>query len=174
MKQAEGFWKLQEEGVGDADIARLMGCSERLVKEYLKVLNEGEGELQEAVLKSASEGGVPVRAAAQAVDLPADVQKDLAESMAGDTTEEAMDKVHEAQADQPDAAPPKKKKGSPKNAGGAKPYTFGRDGRKRHKMCCDLVKAGLMKDPKDAVLLGQLDILNIIAGNKEIGEVFKP
>lgn len=168
-EKAEGFWRLQEEGVSHKEISRVMGCNVRLVKEYLAVMNEGSEGLQTGVLKPPKNGGIPVRAAAQAVELPEPVQEKLAELMAGKTTEEAMDLVNDFQVQVAKKSPKKRTKKETK----AKPFAFGRDGRKRHALLMDLVGGAQKDDPDSDVLQGQMDVLLVIAGKKEITDLFE-
>jgi ParB family chromosome partitioning protein len=166
-ERAQGFLRLHEAEVPEHEIARLMGSSERTVKETLKVIFQGSKKLQEGISDAPKNGGIPVRAAAQAADLPDEVQEDIAPDMAGKTTEEAsavVDLAKERQAR-------KTGKKSPKSAK-KKVYAFGRDGKKRASVLADLIAGELASKPKDKVLLAQRDILLCLHGKKDITELF--
>lgn len=90
-----GVRVLIDEGLGEADVADLIGVSVDYVRAALRIDKKGSKKLKKAIEKPVSEGGVDTRAAARAVKLPPAEQDELVDVIKGKARKEASEKVAE-------------------------------------------------------------------------------
>lgn len=165
-ERAEGFKRLRDEGLSEKEISDVMGCSERTVAETLRLVDKATGPIRRAAMGN---GGskvrpgeeIPVRAASRAASLPANEQKKLATKMKGKNTEEALEEVRKVE----------EKLGI---------KTRGRKAKKGAKPKLNLkemlvvverrLKAALRHSPNSRTVRAQLDIIQVLKGEKDITE----
>lgn len=86
-EKAEGFRRLRDIGMESTEISEVMGCSERLVAETLRLLDKATPPIRRGAMVN---GKIPTRAASRAALLPPEVQERLAPRLEGKTTEESL------------------------------------------------------------------------------------
>jgi ParB/RepB/Spo0J family partition protein len=162
---ADAFQRLKDADVSEKEIARLMGCEVRKVKETLRVLEKGSEELKTAVKASSKKEKITPRAAARAADLPEEVQKEVVPKMKGKSTKEATKVVRDAE----------KKIGAKKRGRKADEYPFAAGAKK----LCQLLERVAKYELKTAKAVGDqkraqamLEAVDLFKGKGSVSKLF--
>jgi ParB/RepB/Spo0J family partition protein len=159
---ANAFKRLREAGVDEEEIARVMGCKVRKVKETLRALEKGVDEIKEGVKADAPEERIPPRAAARAADLPEDIQKEVAKKIRGKNVTEGLEEVRKEE----------KKLGIKKRGRKTSEYHLAPGTKKLCQLLETVATATLKQKPGDKRSNAHLEVIYVLKGDLDIIELY--
>jgi ParB/RepB/Spo0J family partition protein len=165
MERAEGFRRLRKEGLDALEISNVMGCSERMVTETLRLIDKATPKLRKAVL---SNGDIPDRAASRASTLPAEEQEKLTPQLKGLTTKEAVEKVQEVE--QRLGVVPK----GTRKTGSKKPLKLDKSAiMKRLDSVEPMLEQAHEKEPRSQTIRAQISLCEALRGEHTLESLFR-
>jgi ParB family chromosome partitioning protein len=161
-EKAHGFQRLVDAGFNTAAIAKTMGFSERDVEETLRLMKKAVPQIRSAAM-ARGERSIPTRVASRAATLPRAEQTKLAPKLKGKTAKEGLEEVRKVE----------EKLGVTQRGPKAAKFKLVPNIERVVKDLEDAVIHFIKQDPKNKVLKGQYDLIQVLKGEREWQEIFK-